>query len=166
MDRVSRTSGLHRRGRDVQEILGAGRGHSKTPGVRFAPVWALTPNTGTDPKRGMVNSRLSFGSPTFFPDTPISDPGTMNPTPFQLLTPFSPSHHHIIVAIHHQRVPGAQVHKFFPPVTDLGVQQKDTQLGRWGQGGGVGESGKFEPLRTLLCPTGRVELSEGGHHDQ
>lgn len=73
----------------------------------------------------------------------------MNPTPFQLLTPFSPSHHHIIVAIHHQRVPGAQVHKFFPPVTDLGVQQKDTQLGRWGQGGGWGKVGSSSPSR--LC---------------
>lgn len=52
MDCVSRTSSLHRRGRDVQEILGASQGDRKTPGVRFAAVWALTSNTGVDPNRG------------------------------------------------------------------------------------------------------------------
>lgn len=44
VDRVPGTGGLHGSGRDIQEVLRAGPGDSKTPGVRFAS------DGGTDPK--------------------------------------------------------------------------------------------------------------------
>lgn len=45
MDGVSRTSGLHWCGSDVQEVLGASRGDGKMPGIRSGPCSGHRPQT-------------------------------------------------------------------------------------------------------------------------
>lgn len=101
VDRVSRASGLHRRGRDVQKVLGDSQEDSKTPGVRFAAVWALTPNTGTDPNRGQDGEFqtviwITESKPHILPRHSNLRPGNSYephplPAPGPLL-PFSPSY--------------------------------------------------------------------------
>ena len=80
VDRVPSASGLHRRGSDVQEVLGASRGDRKAPGVRRAPHGDTDPQTQilTPTEGGMGNHRLRFGSrprsSTSYRDIPTLDP--------------------------------------------------------------------------------------------
>lgn len=61
--RIPGTSSLHRRGRDVQEVLGSAKKRAKHLRSGLPLMEALTPNTGPDPNRGgkMISRLCELG---------------------------------------------------------------------------------------------------------